>query len=72
MVPLPPEVKRNARLEHDRRQAERRFADPTNINLSHLQAKRLTLLQSRRAAAHPANKINIARPETPKRNRLLA
>jgi hypothetical protein len=32
MVPLPPEVKRNARLEHDRRQAERRFADRMKIN----------------------------------------
>jgi hypothetical protein len=43
MVPLTPEVKRNARLEHDRRQAERRFADRMKIKLLRIQAKRLTL-----------------------------
>jgi hypothetical protein len=31
MVPLTPEVKRIALLEHDRRQAERRFADRMKI-----------------------------------------
>ena len=32
MVPLTPEVKRIARLEHDRRQAERRFAGRKKVN----------------------------------------
>jgi hypothetical protein len=39
---------------------------------AHLQAKRLTLLRSRRAAVYPANKVKIACLETPKRNGLLA
>jgi hypothetical protein len=72
MVPLPPEVKRNARLEHDRRQAQRRFADRMEIKLCAFASEMVNARRSRRAAAHPANKVKIARPETPKRNGLLA
>jgi hypothetical protein len=55
MVPLPPEVKRIARLEHVRRHAERRFADRMKLNFCAFASEAVNARRSRRAAAHPAN-----------------
>jgi hypothetical protein len=53
----------------DKRNADSRIVEKKTF--AHWQAKRLTRGRSRRAAAHPANKVKLARPKTPKRNGLL-